>query len=221
MREICTSGSVRGGGGNAPTYSAFDPPQLAQAADEGDGFGEIGEVAEEAEIAGLEGGAQRVEEQPAKQARQHTDRQEEAGPAPDPARAVGRRAAARHDAMDVRMMVQVLAPSMEHGDEPDLGAEMLRIGRDGAQRLGRRPEQEGVDRRLVLEGDLGHRCRQREHDVEVRHRQQLGLSGRKPLRPSRTLALRAMPVTAGIIGAAHQPAIRVGFDMSTEPRRRW
>ena len=24
MREICTSGSVRGGGGNVPTYSAFD-----------------------------------------------------------------------------------------------------------------------------------------------------------------------------------------------------
>lgn len=26
MREICTSGSVRGGDGNIPTYSAFDLP---------------------------------------------------------------------------------------------------------------------------------------------------------------------------------------------------
>ena len=40
----------------------------------------------------------------------------------------------------MRMMVQVLPPGVQHGDEPDLGAEMLGIGGDGAQRLGRRLE---------------------------------------------------------------------------------
>ena len=55
------------------------------------------------------------------------------------------------------MMLQGLAPGVEHGDEADLGAEMLGIGGDRAQRLGRRPEQDGVDRLLVLEGDLGDR----------------------------------------------------------------
>ena len=123
-----------------------DPAQFAQAAGEGGGLRECGEIAEEAEFAGLEGGAQRVEEQPAEEAREHAHRQEEAGPAGDPACAVERRTAAGHDAMDMRMMVQVLAPGVEHGDEADLGAEMLRIGGDGAQRLGRRPEQDGVDR---------------------------------------------------------------------------
>src|SRR3546814_4377042 len=83
--------------------------------------------------------------QPTEQPRQHTHRQEEAGPAGDPACPVERRTAARHDAMNVRVMMQVLAPRMEHGDEADLGAEMLRVGRDPAQRLGRRPEQDGVD----------------------------------------------------------------------------
>ena len=79
-------------------------------------------------------------------------------------------------------MMQVLAPGVEHGDETDLGAEMLRVGGDRAQRLGRRAEQDGVDRLLVLEGDLGDRRRQREDDMEVRHRQQLGLPGGQPRR---------------------------------------
>ena len=104
----------------------LDPAQLAKPAGEGGGLGEAGERAEEAEFAGLEGGAQFVEEQPAEEPREHAHRQEEAGPAGDPARAVERQAAAGHDAMDVRMMVQVLAPGMEHGDEADLGAEVLR-----------------------------------------------------------------------------------------------
>ena len=59
--------------------------------------------------------------------------------------------------MNMRMVLQVLAPGMEHADETDLGAEMARIGGDRAQRFGRRLEQDGVDRCLVLEGDFGGR----------------------------------------------------------------
>jgi len=69
--------------------------------------------------------------------------------------------------MKVRMVLQVLAPGVEHADEADLGAEMLRIGGDRAERLGRRPEQNGVDRSLVLERDLGCGRRQGENDVEI------------------------------------------------------
>jgi hypothetical protein len=118
--------------------------------------------------------------------------------------------------MDVRMMVQVLAPGVEHGDEPDLGPEVLRVGGDHAQRLGRRPEQDGVDRLLVLERDLGHRRRQREHDVEVRHWQQLGLPGGQPLRARLPLALRAMPVAAGVVGAADEATIGAGLGVAAQ-----
>ena len=100
---------------------------------------------------------EQAQEQSAKEARQHRHRQEEAGPAGDPAAAVRRRAAARHDAVHMGMMVQVLAPGVQHGDQADLGAEMLGIGGDDAQRLGRRLEQDAVDDRLVLEGDGGDR----------------------------------------------------------------
>jgi hypothetical protein len=37
-----------------------------------------------------------------------------------------------------------------------LGAEMLGIGRDGGERLGRGAKQDRIDDRLVLKRDLGH-----------------------------------------------------------------
>src|SRR5260370_36472658 len=84
--------------------------------------------------------------------------------------------------MDVRMVMQVLAPGVEHGDETDLGTEMLRIGGDGSERLGCRPEQDGVDPLFILERDLGDRRRQREHNMEIRYRQELSPPGPQPFR---------------------------------------
>jgi hypothetical protein len=66
-------------------------------------------------------------------------------------------------------------------DNAELGAEMPWIGRDGGERLRGRAEQDRVDHRFVLEGDLANRRRQCEDDMEVWHRQQLGLPLREPL----------------------------------------
>jgi hypothetical protein len=68
--------------------------------------------------------------------------------------------------MNVGMVMQVLSPSAQHGEEADLGAEMFGIGRNDAQRLGCGPEQDVIDHGLVLEGDLGDRGRHGEDDVE-------------------------------------------------------
>src|SRR6266853_1387229 len=197
----------------------FDLTHLPQLMTERSRLGKVGEIAKEPEIAGLERRAQFVEERPSEEPREDANRQEEAGSAADPARAIRRWAAARYDAMDVWMMVQVLAPGMEHGDDADFGAEMPGIAGNLAQRLGRGSEQDGVDRLLVLERDLGHRRRQRKHDMEVRHRQQLGLASLQPFGAGLALALRAMPVAAGIIGAADQPTIRADLAVAAERRR--
>ena len=58
------------------------------------------------------------EEETAEQARQHVHRQEEAGLAGDPARPVRQQAAARDDAMDMRMMGQRRAPRVQYGVRP-------------------------------------------------------------------------------------------------------
>ena len=61
-------------------------------------------------------------------------------------------------------------------------------------------EQQVVDHGLVLVGDVSDGRRQREHHLIVGHRKELGFSLGEPLPRRRALALRAMPVTAGIVG---------------------
>ena len=79
---------------------------------------------------------------------------------------------------------------MQHGGDADSGTEVLRIGCDGDERLGRSLEQDVVDDGLVLVGDGADLDRQREHHMVVRHGQQLGLAigqpflGRGALAPS-------------------------------------
>jgi hypothetical protein len=133
-------------------------------------IGESGVIAEEPQMAGLVDRKQLLQEQPSEQAREHADRQEEAGPARYPALAVKRDAAARHDHVDVRMMGQRRTPGMENRGDADASAEVLGLGGDRGQGLGRGLEQQVVDHGLVLVGDIGDGRRQCEHDVIVRHR---------------------------------------------------
>jgi hypothetical protein len=55
--------------------------------------------------------------------------------------------------MQVRMMEQVLAPGVKHGEKANLGAQVLGIGADGEQGLGRGPEQDAIELSLILIGN--------------------------------------------------------------------
>ena len=129
---------------------------------------------------------------------------------------VERDAAARHDHVDMRMVGHRRAPGVEHGGDADAGAEVLRIGRDRQHRLRRRPEQQVVDERLVLEGDVGDLGRQREDDVEVADRQQVGLALGQPGARGRALALGTVPVAAAVVGDAPVPAVLAGLDVTAQ-----
>ena len=102
---------------------------------------------------------------------------------------------------------------MKHGGDADTGAEMLGVGGDGRHRLGRRLDQQAVDRRLVLERDVGDLGRQREDDVEVPDREQVGLALGQPGARGRALATRTMPVAAAVVGDPPVPAVGAGLDM--------
>ena len=108
---------------------------------------------------------------------------------------------------------------MEHGGEADPGAEMLRVGGDGEERLGGGAEQQVVDHGLVLEGDGGDRRRQGEDDVVVGHGQQVGLRAAPATPRGRALALRAVPVAAGVVGDLTVVAALAARDMAAERRR--
>jgi hypothetical protein len=102
---------------------------------------------------------------------------------------------------------------------PDPGTQMLRIGCDRQHGLGRDLEQKIVEDGLVLIGDVSDGRRQREHHVIVRHRQQLGLAVGEPLLRSGALALRAMPVAAGVVGDRFIGAVLASRDMAAESCR--
>src|SRR5947209_1628458 len=99
-------------------------------------------IAEELQFAGLVSGGELLQEQPAEQAGENWHREEVAGPTGDPALAVERQPATWHDHVYVGMMSERRTPGMEDGEDADVGAEALGIGRDGDQRLGRDLEQE-------------------------------------------------------------------------------
>ena len=117
------------------------------------------------------------------------------------------------------MVVERLAPAVQHRDDADPGPEVLRIGGDRGQRLGRGLEQQAVDPGLVLVGDRAERGRQGEHDMEVGDRQQLGLARLQPGLGRPPLALGAVPVAAGVVGDAGVGAVRALLDMAAQRRR--
>ena len=127
-------------------------------------------------------------------------RQKEGGlSAADPARAIERDSTAGHDAMQVRMQMQILSPGMQHREEADVGAEQSGVGGGFKQRGGGRAEQDGVDQLRVLKCQAADLRRQREHDVEVGHGQKLGFALCEPAGASLGLALGAMPIPARVI----------------------
>ena len=60
-------------------------------------------------------------------ATQRGDGQEESSRGGDPSGAIERKTASRNDVVDVRMMLKVLSPSVQHAKKPDVCAQMLRV----------------------------------------------------------------------------------------------
>ena len=59
----------------------------------------------------------------------------------------------------MRVLGQWRSPGVEHGGEPDAGAEVLGVGRDSDQGLGGNFQQQVIDDRFVVIGDVGDRPR--------------------------------------------------------------
>ena len=94
------------------------------------------------------------------------------------------------------MLCHRRSPGVEHGGDADAGAEVSGVSRDRQHRLRHRTEQQIVDDGLVLHGDVGNLGRQREDDMEVADRQQVGFTLGQPGARSGALALGAVPVAA-------------------------
>ena len=111
-------------------------------------------------------------------------------------------------------MLKGLPPGVEHRDQSNLRAEMLRIGGHRAQAVSGGPHEKVIDHRLVLEGDLGQQCRQREDDMEIGNRQQLGFASLQPFGTGQVLALRTVTIAARVVGDALLATVGALLDMS-------
>src|SRR6516164_1155647 len=119
------------------------------------------------------------------------------------------------------MMRHRRSPAVQHRGDADASAEMLLVGRDGEHGLCRGGEQEVVDHRLVLVGDIADCRGQCEDDVEVWHGQQFRRPRRHPFTRRRTLALRAVAVAAAVVGDGGVGAgvVLAAHDVPAEGRR--
>ena len=84
--------------------------------------------------------------------------------------------------MQMRMMLQILTPGMEYGDEADLRAQLLGSRCDRAQGLGGGVKQDVVDYGLILIRNRSDRFRQRKDNVEILNGNEVGLAIFQPLR---------------------------------------
>ncbi len=106
----------------------------------------------------------------------------------------------RDEAMQVRVVAEVLAPGVEYGEYSDACAEMAWISGDLQQGLGGGAKQQVVEQVLVAECERCQLPRQGEDDMRIHHRQQAGRLSGEPASASRGLTLGTVPVAAGEIG---------------------
>jgi hypothetical protein len=131
---------------------------------------------------------------------------------------IGREPATGNDAMQMGMMEQILAPGVKDREEADLGAQMPGIGRDRAQGFRCGPEQNAVDRLLVLEGDGGHLFGYCKDDVKVLAVQKFGLPVLDPLRTGQGLTFATMTIAAGVIPDTFVAALVALFNVAAQSR---
>jgi hypothetical protein len=98
------------------------------------------------------------------------------------------------------MMLQLLVPGVQDAEETDLGAEVFWVGGDFDQCFGATAEKQAVEHFLVLQGERRQLVRESEDDVGIARRQQFGATRGQPSLACLALALRAVPVAAGIVG---------------------
>ena len=132
---------------------------------------------------------------------------------------IARQAAAGDDAVHVRMMVQVLAPGVQHHQHADRRAQPLRVGGHLAQRRRGRLQQQVVQRRPGWPAPARQFRRQREDDMVVLDRQQvLGLA-LEPAGAGQGLALGTVAVAARVVGDAFVAAVEAALDVAAQRRR--
>src|SRR5271170_907731 len=147
---------------------------------------------------------------------EHLGGKEEGAARGDPAGMIRSETAGGNHAVDMGMMLQSLVPGMEHAEETDLGSQVAGIASDLQQGCSTGVEQQVVDQPFILQCEGSQFPRQGEDDVHVAGGQQLPFPRLEPAQTGVTLTLRAVPVSARVVGDGSMSAVRALITMSTQ-----
>lgn len=121
--------------------------------------------------------------------------------------------------MNVRMSLKVLSPGVQNAEKANLSAKVSRVGGDLQQCFGAGLEQQVIEHLFVLQSQSRKIVRNRENNVEVAARKQIGCLLPQPLLTSVGLALWAVPVSTAVVRDGFVPALNASLHMTAECRR--
>ena len=101
--------------------------------------------------------------------------------------------------MDVRVVDERPRPGVQHGQNAEAAADVVRVRGERPEALGGGRHEGGEADALVRADDLAEGGGEREDDMEVGDGEQLGLTGGEPGGGGRAVALGAAPVAAGVV----------------------
>ena len=96
-------------------------------------------------------------------------------------------------------MVVCLPPGMQHRQETDVRAQIVRIAGHGQEGLSHGLKEEVVDHPRVLEREWAEGMRESKHHMDVGHVEQLHFAGREPGGLCPPWTLRAMSIATGAV----------------------
>jgi len=101
--------------------------------------------------------------------------------------------------MEMRMMVELLAPGMEPGEAADVRPKMLRVSGDVLERLCHGPKEHAVEDAGILEAQGTEGVWQREHHMDIGDIEHFAFPRGEPGHLSGSVTLGAVAVATGII----------------------
>jgi len=102
--------------------------------------------------------------------------------------------------MEMRVMVQLLAPGVEHGEATELGPEMFGGLGNVLERLGDSAKEQAIEVARVLERQRPQVVRQGKDDMCVGRLEYLAFPGREPRSLRSAMTFGAATVAAGVVG---------------------
>jgi hypothetical protein len=168
------------------------------------------------ELAVMKGTLERFVEFAAKDSAEHLDGKKEIIAWFDPVRVIGRQPTGRHHAMYMRVKFEFLSPGVQDAEEADFCTEMLGIARDFQKSFRTGAKQEIVDDLLVLQDQWPQPVGQCEDHMDVTRWEKLLAPRCEPAIASSCLTLRAVPISARVVGDGAMSTASAFIDMAAE-----